>query len=98
MGRCLDKTPWQYAVYRGKCYWFWGDTLRPSYPLGYFWTAGATSELPGKGGLDPAVGVNLNYFVDEQGFSRPMLRRTDGTPCWLDGLMTLRMLVAQSDC
>ena len=24
------------AVHRGKVYWFWGDTNRPSYPLGLF--------------------------------------------------------------
>src|SRR5262249_21972226 len=39
------------AVYRGKVYWFWGDTNRPSYPLGNFDVPGAVSELPGKGGL-----------------------------------------------
>src|SRR5262245_53508982 len=32
------------AVYRGKVYWFWGDTNRPSYPLGNFEVPGATSE------------------------------------------------------
>src|SRR5688572_29787046 len=36
------------APYRGKLYWFWGDTGRMSYPLGLFRMAGATSELPGK--------------------------------------------------
>src|SRR5438105_3879297 len=30
--------------YRGKIYWFWGDTNRPGYPLGNFGTSGATSE------------------------------------------------------
>ena len=28
--------------YRGRLYWFWGDTNRLSYPLGIFRTAGAT--------------------------------------------------------
>jgi len=34
------------TVYRGKIYWFWGDTNRPGYPLGNFHTPGATSLLP----------------------------------------------------
>ena len=37
--------------YRGKIYWFWGDTVRTGAPHGHFRTAGATSELPGRGGL-----------------------------------------------
>ncbi len=59
--------------YRGKLYWFWGDTNRLSLPLGHFGTAGAASELPGRGGLDPDRGVDFAYFVDQSGFSRPML-------------------------
>src|SRR5262249_10667451 len=54
----------QAAVYRGKIYWFWGDTNRFRYPLGNFNTTGATSDLPSQGGLDPNVGVNLQYFTD----------------------------------
>jgi hypothetical protein len=61
-------------IYRGRIHWFWGDTSRMSYPLGHFWMAGAVSDLPGKGGLDPAVGVNLRYFTDQDGFSRPVAR------------------------
>ncbi len=43
------------AVYRGKIYWFWGDTNRPGYPLGNFNVPGATSLLPSEGGLDPGA-------------------------------------------
>jgi hypothetical protein len=60
--------------YRGKIHWFWGDTSRISYPLGHFWMAGAISDPPELGGLDPALGVNLCYFTDKEGFSRPMCR------------------------
>lgn len=34
------------AVYQGKIYWFWGDTLRLNYPLGNFQATGALSSLP----------------------------------------------------
>src|ERR1700722_26398 len=58
------------AVYKGKLYWFYGDTSRLSYALGNFSMAGATSELPAR--IDPAVGFNLDYFVGKDGFARPM--------------------------
>lgn len=76
--------PW-----RGKIFWFWGDTARPSYPLGNFGTTGGTSEWPSKGGLDPNVGVDLHYFVDETGFTRPMLPSENFPgpgPRWMGGL------------
>lgn len=79
--------------YRGKIYWFWGDTERASYPLGNFGASGATSELPGKGGLDPADGVNLTYFTNETGFSKPMCPDAQfgkGLK-WIEGLMTLNV-------
>ena len=77
------------AVYRGKVYWFWGDTNRPSYPLGNFHVPGATSQLPQQGGLDPAVGVELSYFVDDSGFARPTARMPGKGPTWLSGLVVL---------
>jgi hypothetical protein len=75
--------------YRGKLYWFWGDTNRPSYPLGQFATSGATSEIPGKGGLDPSLGVNLTYFVDENGFSKKMCPLPGEGLVWIEGLVTV---------
>jgi hypothetical protein len=77
------------AIYRGKIYWFWGDTNLPQYPLGIFCSPGAISELPAAGGLDPRQGVNLQYFTDGQGCAvgaAPI--RGDG-PTWLQGLATL---------
>lgn len=78
------------AIYRGKVYWFWGDTNRPSYPLGNFHVPGAVSALPVDGGLDPARGVDLEYFVDEAGFAKPMAQMPGKGPTWIDGLVTLR--------
>lgn len=75
--------------YRGKVYWFWGDTDRPSYPLGNFAVSGATSELPASGGLDPSVGVDLTYLVDESGFAKAMCPVPSEGPKWLEGLMTV---------
>jgi hypothetical protein len=78
------------CIYRGRLFWMWGDTARPSYPLGHFAMATAVSDLPGQGGLDPAVGVNLRYYVDEDGFSRPVCRLKEPGLVWLDGLLTAK--------
>lgn len=78
------------AVYKGKVYWFWGDTNRAAYPLGNFHTSGATSLLAGKGGLDPEVGVDLTYFVNAEGFSKEMMPFDAPGPVWLGGLVTLK--------
>lgn len=78
------------AVYRGKIYWFWGDTNWPAYPLGNFHTPGAVSELPENGGLDPAEGVDLQYFVGENGFARPTAQMEGEGPTWISGVTVLR--------
>jgi hypothetical protein len=78
------------CIYGNKLFWLWGDTNRPSYPLGHFGTAGAVSNQPERGGLDPAVGVNLEYYVDEKGFSRPLCLFREPGLIWLDGLLTVK--------
>jgi len=78
------------CIYQGRLFWLWGDTNRPSYPLGHFATAGAISDLPQRGGLDPALGVDLEYFVDENGFSRPIAKMKEKGLVWLDGLLTVK--------
>ncbi|MCI0640032.1 MAG: hypothetical protein L0Y72_04970 [Gemmataceae bacterium] len=81
------------TVYRSKLFWIWGDTNRAAYPLGNFAVSGATAELPAKGGLNPDAGVNLRYFVDEKGFSRPMVPPSSVAgpgPIWLGGLITIK--------
>jgi hypothetical protein len=77
------------VIYRGKIYWFWGDTNWPSYPLGNFHCPGATSLLPKDGGLDPEVGVDLEYFLDERGFAKETAKMPGQGPTWLDGLTVL---------
>ncbi len=77
------------AIYRGRIHWFWGDTSRVRYPLGNFFTTGATSHFPARGGLDPAVGVDLEYFENDEGFVRPMAKFPGPGPTWLSGLVVL---------
>ena len=90
-GQVMGQDSIQRALYRGKIFWFWGDTLRVSYPLGNFRMSGAISELPGKGGLDPAVGVDLNYFTGKDGFCKGMFPiEPQGDLIWADGYMVLK--------
>src|SRR5262249_12614210 len=73
--------------YRGKLYWFYGDTNRLSYLLGNFAMSGATTERPDK--IDPSVGFDLEYFVGKDGFSRPMVPIGGEGVVWLFGLVVL---------
>src|SRR5262249_48022892 len=68
-------------------YWFWGDTSGLSQTN--FAVSGATSKWPGKGGLDPSLGVDLTYFTNESGFSKEMCPIPGVGPKWLFGLMTV---------
>lgn len=80
------------AVHNGQLVWIWGDTSRPAYPLGNFHASGAISELPGPGMLDPELGIDLEYFVDPEGFSRAMAP-PETVPgegvTWLAGLVSV---------
>jgi hypothetical protein len=76
------------AIYHGRIFWIWGDTLGlANYN---FAVSGATSELPGHGGLDPGVGIDLHYFTGENGFSRPMLPLPRKGLVWIQGMFTVR--------
>ncbi len=78
------------AVFQGRIHWFWGDTNLARYPLGIFHAPGATSRLPGRGGLDPDAGIDLRYFVDDKGIARPTAKFPGEGPTWLSGAVVLR--------
>ncbi|MHC4176465.1 MAG: hypothetical protein ACYSWU_03105 [Planctomycetota bacterium] len=80
----------QTVVKGDRVYWFWGDTGRLEYPLGQFNTSGAISILPRAGGLNPVRGINLDYFADASGFSRPMFKRENGVLIWVQGVFSVK--------
>jgi len=77
------------AVYRGRIHWFWGDTNQVKYPLGLFDTPGATSRLLADGGLDPGRGVDLEYYVGDDGFARATAPMPGEGPTWISGVSVL---------
>jgi len=76
------------TVYRGALFWIWGDTDVLSAPLGNLRATGARSALPGRGGLDPRIGIELDYLL-EGGRLRPMIEE-DHAPIWLTALRATR--------
>lgn len=84
-GRVMGQDSVLAVPYRGKLYWFWGDTSRPEYPLGQFRTAGATSPL----NADPERGIEFTYFTDSAGFSRGMVPNPRPGPVWVSGVAAI---------
>lgn len=76
------------TVYRGALFWIWGDTNVLSAPLGNLRATGARSELPDRGGLDPRVGIELDYLLEGRRL-RPMIE-DDHAPIWLTALRATR--------
>jgi len=88
-GEVMGQDTVMVAPYRGKLYWFWGDTNRAGAMIGSFASTGATSQVPGKGGLDPSAGVDLNYFVDESGFCKKICNIPGPGMKWIYWVVTL---------
>ena len=90
-GRVAGQDSVQAAVYKGKVYWLWGDTLRLEYPLGLFRMAGAVTELP-DAKADFAAGIAFDYFTDKKTeFARAMMplpERREGV-IWIFGVFVV---------
>lgn len=77
------------TLYKGKLFWAWGDTGNPRTAVAHnYKSTCAVSDLPGKGGLDPDVGVNLQYFLKD-GFTKPMVTVKRGRLLWLSALVSV---------
>ncbi|MCC5877699.1 MAG: hypothetical protein JJU11_15875 [Candidatus Sumerlaeia bacterium] len=88
-GRVMGQDSALAVVYNDRIYWFWGDTSRPGHPLGNFKASGAKASLPGDGGLDPSVGVNMEYFVRDDGFTKGVVDVEESGATWLGGLFVI---------
>jgi len=71
------------ALYRGRLFWIWGDTVGPAY--WNFSVSAATSD-PGD---DCAVAVIYRYFTDSDGRVRQMLPLEGNSLVWIEGLIPM---------
>jgi hypothetical protein len=79
----------QNAVYRGRLYWFWGDTNLPHYPLGIFDAPGATTAVRPLASFEPPLSLKLDYVRTDQGKVRGVAKMEGRGPTWLTGVITL---------
>lgn len=78
------------TIFKGKVYWFFGDTNKAGFPLGNFHVSGAYSELPINGGLDPNIGINFHFF-QEKGFTKSLAPiEPMNIPTWIHSVNTLK--------
>lgn len=79
----------QNAVYGGKMFWAWGDTIRSSYPLGVFDMSSATTAVQPLKSFEPPVRLKYYYFLDEKGLPRGVAKMPGSGPTWISGYVSL---------
>ena len=82
--RVLGQDTVSAAVYRGKIFWIWGDTIGTAH--WNFSVSAATSDLHD----DPAVAVNYSYFTDAEGHTKQMLPLQGEGLVWIEGLIPMK--------
>jgi hypothetical protein len=83
-GEVLGQDTVSAAVYRGRIFWIWGDTIGPT--SWNFSVTAATSDLHD----DPSVAVNYRYFTDQKGRAREMLPLPRKGLVWIEGLLPMK--------
>ena len=79
----------QNAVYRGKLFWAWGDTLFPGYPLGVFDMTSATTAVKPLTSFTPPLELTFDYFRDQKGAVRGVAKMPGSGPTWITGYLSL---------
>lgn len=79
----------QNALYQGKLFWAWGDTVLPGYPLGLFHMIGATTSLQPLKTFEPPIQLRYDYFCNEEGNPRVIAEIAGRGPTWISGCVSL---------
>jgi hypothetical protein len=79
----------QNAVYRGKLFWAWGDTMLARYPLGIYDMTSATTAVQPLNRFEPPLKLKLDYFTDEKGTPRGVAKMPGPGPTWVSGYVSL---------
>lgn len=80
----------QTTLWKGKLFWFWGDTNLFRYPLGIFRMLGAESELHPFDLEKAPIQPKLEFFRDSANALRPIADIDHPGPVWLGGLIGLQ--------
>jgi hypothetical protein len=78
------------ALYHGRLFWLWGDTIVPRYPLGIFDSIGATTPVQPVASFEPPLRPKFDYFADERGAPRAIAKMPGDGPTWVSGCLGLR--------
>jgi hypothetical protein len=98
--KCGERLDWQESgvfgcdtvqttIHRGKCFWLWGDTDLPRYPLGVFDSSSATTAPRPLKSFEPPVALEYDYFTDENGVPRGVAKMPGSGPTWVSGYVSL---------
>jgi hypothetical protein len=79
----------QTTIYRGKCYWLWGDTDVPFYAFGVFDSSSATTEPRPIKSLEPPLQISYHYFTNEKGGPRGVCPMPGQGPTWVSSYVAL---------
>jgi hypothetical protein len=79
----------QTTIYRGKCFWLWGDTDLPRYAMGVFDSTSATTAPRPLESFEPPLAVEFDYFTDDKGVPRGVAKMTGKGPTWVTGYVSL---------
>jgi hypothetical protein len=80
----------QNAVYDGKMFWAWGDTMMANYPLGIYDMSCATTAIQPLKSFEPPLKLKLDYFRDDKGRARGVAKMPGSGPTWVSSYVTLK--------
>lgn len=78
------------SIYKNKIFFIWGDTFLPTSYHGNFSVAGGTISLPSESGIDPDVGFEIDYFVDQNNHTKKMIHLVGPGYIWFDWIMVVK--------
>ncbi|MDB6153085.1 MAG: hypothetical protein JWL90_1538 [Chthoniobacteraceae bacterium] len=79
----------QNAVYKGKMFWAWGDTVLARYPLGIFDMSSAVTPVRPLDSFEPPLRLAFEHFRDQKGAPRGVAKMPGSGPTWVDGYVSL---------
>lgn len=77
------------AVYHGRLFWLWGDTMLPGYPLGIYNSTGAMTATQPITAYQPPIRLKYEHFTDEKGTARGIAKMKGDGPTWVSGCLSL---------